>query len=69
MLVRELIEILSDLDPEAEVILSTDEEGNSFEICDGVGEDKFEGEDGDPVSAIVLWPSGEVVEPVEGPEH
>jgi hypothetical protein len=33
MKVKELLEILNDVDPEAEVIMSSDGEGNSFSPC------------------------------------
>lgn len=36
MKVRELIEQLSHADPEADVVLQSDPEGNSFETCEGV---------------------------------
>jgi hypothetical protein len=33
MKVKELLELLNDVDPEAEVVLSSDGEGNSFSPC------------------------------------
>lgn len=72
MKVKELIEELKQLDPEAEVILQKDAEGNGYSPCAGVqaciyvpestwgGEvyniDDEEVDADEQVKAVVLWP-------------
>jgi hypothetical protein len=47
MKVKKLLELLNDVDPEAEVVLSSDGEGNSFSPC----------ADYSPQYRYVLWPT------------
>jgi len=63
MKARELVEILTDGDPEAEVIMSLDEEGNSYATIDYVSEGVWNRETDDVVDdedkgipAVVLFP-------------
>lgn len=66
MKVKELIEILKPLDPEAEVILSKDAEGNNYSplsdyssgkyIPDSTWSGEFESRRG-KYNAICLWPT------------
>ena len=73
MKVKELIEFLSDVDPETQVIMAADQEGNSYsfiepeeghyKLSDGLPEAVHEndlGSDWDTdfyAAAIILWPS------------
>lgn len=68
MKVKKLIEALSKLNPDLEVILSADAEGNSFSEVEELGiyhfnaEDREiyrndELEDGEELNAVVLWPN------------
>lgn len=42
MKVKDLIEELKECDPEAVVVAAIDGEGNSYNVCDGVWEGKFD---------------------------
>lgn len=70
MKTKELIELLSELNPELEVVMSKDSEGNAFSPVDAyclgqyfpestwsgdfIGEDDMD--DGKDIDAVVLWP-------------
>lgn len=63
MKARELVEILTDGDPEAEVILALDEDGNNYAIIDYISEGIWNRETDDVVDdedkgsrAVVLFP-------------
>jgi len=62
MTVSELIESLKDCDPDSEVVLSSDAEGNNFETLEDVGGPSFfqDGaidDDGPGIPCVVLWPA------------
>lgn len=68
MNVRELIEILMDIeDPESEVLLSIDPEGNGYSTVDELTEEEYIKEENwitggnkNP-NAVVIWPTGATI--------